>query len=115
MRLYVKNRMNPNQKIYLKMEASTRWELRNKLRGLSFTLNGIRYRVSEVLAESGTNSTATGAVLGGVIGLVGGPWGVAAGITAGGLLGKQEDSRDDYKVRKFNNSNVNGWKKQIRH
>ena len=108
MRLYVLNKRNPREKIYLKIEASTRWELKNKLRNSYFTLNKVSYNVNEVFAESGTNSTATGAVLGGMIGLIGGPWGVAAGVTAGSLLGKQEDSRDDIKVRKFNNLKANG-------
>ena len=115
MRLYVINKRNPREKIYLKIEASTRWELKNKLRNSHFTLNRINYNVNEVMAESGTNSTATGAVLGGVIGLIGGPWGVAAGVTAGGLLGKKEDSRDDIKVRVFNQSKSDGWNEKIRH
>jgi hypothetical protein len=115
MRLYVQNKRNPRLKIYLKVEASTRFELRNLLRGDYFTLNGIRYHVNDVKAESGSNSTATGAVLGGVIGLVGGPWGVAAGVTAGGLLGKQEDNRDNERVSRFNQSSVNGWKTQVRY
>ena len=117
MRLYVWDKMNQGKrtKVFLDIEASTRWELKNRLRSFHFTLNGVSYNVNEVMAESGTNSTSTGAVLGGVIGLFGGPWGVAIGAAAGGLLGNQEDSRDNEKVRRFNKSNSNGWKEQIRH
>ena len=108
MRLFVRDKRNPKNKIYLKLLVPTRMELFNKLQRNHFIINEIRYNISEVVAESGTNSTRTGAVLGGVIGILGGPWGVAAGATAGGILGKQGDLKDQEKVDKFNNSRVYG-------
>lgn len=102
MRLFVRNKRNRKEKIFLKIKAETRLELRSKLGSDTFSINGIRYKISDVEAESGSDSAITGAVLGGVIGLLGGPVGVAIGATAGGILGNQSDSQDNQKVERFN-------------
>lgn len=106
MRLFVRNKRNPKEKIYLKVKANTRTELRQQLRSDYFSLKGVRYKISDVIAESGSDSTATGAVLGGVIGLLGGPLGVAIGAAAGGLLGNQNDGQDSDRVKRFNRTRV---------
>ena len=104
MRLYVKNKNNPKEKIFLRYKAGTRFELKNIIRSNRFRLKGMSYTVDEVMAESGSDSTMTGAILGGVIGLVGGPLGIAIGATTGGVLGNKSDHKDEALVKRFNNS-----------
>lgn len=111
MRLFVKS---PNgQKIYLKIKARTRSELRQRIGKDVFSIRGVKYKISDVFAESGSNSTITGAVLGGVIGLLGGPIGVLSGATAGGLLGYNDEERENELVDRFNKSK-NLWRQKGR-
>lgn len=102
MRLYVK--APTGQKIYLKIKARTRTDLRQQIGRDTFKIRNVQYRISDVHAETGSNSLLTGAVIGGVIGLVGGPVGVVIGATAGGFLGNNEDDKDSAIVKRFNNS-----------
>ena len=102
MRLYIRTK-NKN-KIYLKIKARTRSELRQLIGRDYFIIKGNRYKISDVIAEKSTNSTATGAVLGGLIGLLGGPIGVAIGSAAGGFIGNNDDDKESRLVNKFNKS-----------
>lgn len=104
MRLYVKNKNNPKHKIYLRYKAGTRFELKNIIRTNNFKIKGMPYTLDDVMAESGSDSTMTGAILGGVIGLIGGPIGLAIGATTGGMLGNNSDNKDYTLVERFNNS-----------
>ena len=111
MRLYIKNR--EGQKIYLRIKARTRSELRRQLGRDSFTIRGVKYQISDVYAERSSNSTLTGAVIGGMIGVLGGPVGVAIGATAGGFLGNNDDDKENGIVRRFNQSK-NLWLRKVR-
>ncbi len=86
MRLYV---INPDskRKIYLKVNAISRSELKRRINKEYFTIRGKKYSINNVLAENDADSTTSGVVIGGIIGLLGGPIGVAIGATAGGILG----------------------------
>ena len=99
MRLYVKP--PGGQKIYLKVTARTRSELRQQLGKDTFKINGVHFKISDVHAESGSNSTLTGAIIGGIIGLLGGPVGVAIGASAGGLLGNNDDDKENELINRF--------------
>lgn len=114
MRLYVLNRIT-NEKIYLKVEASTRPHLA-KIIGKTFGVNGHKYSVNDVYAETGSSSTAAGAVVGGLLGILGGPIGILVAGGLGTIVGSGFDSDDKKKVRVFNNShiwlnenNINKW------
>ena len=101
MKLYV---INPSTKrrIYLKIDAHTRSELRRLIKKDVFTIRGKKYSINDVYAEDDSNSTTSGAVIGGLIGLLGGPIGVAVGAAAGGLLGNSINDGERKKVNSFN-------------
>lgn len=101
MKLYVT--LN-NQKVYLNITASTRYELSRKIGYPWFTIQGYRYHVNQVEAESENANTTGGAVVGGLLGLLGGPIGVIAGGVVGGLIGSSNDQNEREKARTFNSS-----------
>ena len=103
MRLYVQD-TETHQKVFLDQLARTRVELAQLIGGAWFSLQGKTYHVNQVIAESGENNTATGAIVGGLIGLLAGPAGVILGGVIGGTLGKSSDNDDLSSVRKFNQS-----------
>lgn len=104
MKLFVKNKQKPNDKIYLSLTADSRQELVRQLGSPYFSVNGMSYSVDEVFAESKSQATPLGAILGGIIGLAGGPIGVVIGGVAGGALGTQQDQSEISKAINFNNS-----------
>ena len=97
-------------KISLGFEVFTRNDLRARFGGnLFFCTCGtcsIRqiYNVAEVRAESDSNTTPGGAVVGGVVGLLGGPLGAILGTIIGGAIGGANDTEDLRKTNTFNNS-----------
>ena len=58
----------------------------------------------EVKAESDSNATPSGAIVGGVVGLLGGPLGAIIGAIIGGTVGGANDTEDLRRVNTFNNS-----------
>ena len=104
MRLYVRNKKNKKQKLYLRQKASTRNGLAKKLGKSRFTINGQIYTVNEVYAEPDQSETAAGAVIGGLLGLFGGPIGVIVGGAAGGLIGNGAETSDKELAFRFNKS-----------
>lgn len=103
MKLYVVN-PNSKQKEYLNITGSTRRELANNIGNQWFVLNGVQYHVHHVIAESDSNSTVAGLVIGGLLGLIGGPFGVVIGGAIGGALGNDSDSGEQKQVEFFNQS-----------
>lgn len=97
-------------KISLGFEVFTRNDLRARFGGNLFFCtcgtcnNKLIYNVSEVEAESSSNTTPGGAVVGGVVGLLGGPLGALLGAIVGGAIGGANDSEDIRKKNIFNNS-----------
>lgn len=106
MRLFVRSKNRPDKKIYLKINVNSRQELEGKIGSRYFLIDGIEYSVNDVYAEGVNDSAITGALIGGVIGLLGGPAGVAIGATAGGILGNQNDTKDNFKVKNFNHRKI---------
>jgi hypothetical protein len=104
MKLYVVNKYNTSEKIYLNVTASTRNELARVIGDKTFYLNGILYSVWEVYAEGDTNSTGAGAVIGGLVGLLGGPVGMIIGGVVGGAIGNSSDQDEVKNINLFNNS-----------
>ncbi|MBS1652816.1 MAG: hypothetical protein JSU07_12480 [Bacteroidetes bacterium] len=104
MKLFVRSKVN-QQKVYLNLSASTRNDLRIRFNGDYFTVgDGHIYGVHEVYAESESNSTAGGAVIGGLVGVLGGPIGLLLGAGLGGLIGNNSDQDENNRVNAFNRS-----------
>lgn len=103
MRLFVKNRQG--KKIILDISASTKKQLASKI-GYEFYVENEYYSIHDVKAESSSNDTAGGAVIGGLLGLLGGGIGVVIGGIAGGLIGGIRDEDENKMVKNFNNSRV---------
>ncbi|WP_323758440.1 DUF456 domain-containing protein [Roseivirga sp.] len=103
MKLYVIN-PNNNQKVYLNLSAPTRQSLTKQIGGENFYLANQLFSIYDVWAENDSNSTATGAVVGGFVGALGGPVGILVGGFLGGLIGKGTDEEESAKIKKFNNS-----------
>src|SRR5580704_15671056 len=97
MKLYVWDGAN-QQKVNLNLLASSRNELANLIGSQWFSLNGRNFHVNNVIAEAETNSTAAGAVVGGLIGLLAGPIGILAGGLLGGAMGSEGDKAEVQRV-----------------
>lgn len=106
MKLYVRNKLNNQGRIYLQVTASTRGDLARVIGSPWFALEGSHYHVHEVLAEAEENNTAAGAVVGGIIGLIGGPIGILIGGAIGGALGNEGDKSEKTKASQFNASSL---------
>jgi hypothetical protein len=104
MKLYVKD-ANGN-KIYIRHIARSRPILAGKLGARTFSVNGRRYTVNDVVAENDGTKTTAGAVIGGLFGLLFGPVGVISGGTIGGLIGSTNDVNDENQAKEFNNSRI---------
>ncbi len=97
-------------RISLGFVANTRNDLRARFGGNLFYCtcgtcnNKLIYNVTDVKAETDSNSTPGGAILGGAVGLLGGPLGAILGAIVGGAIGGANDSEDLRKVNIFNNS-----------
>ena len=59
---------------------------------------------NDVHAEAQTSSAAGGAAIGGLIGALAGPEGMIIGGIIGGFLGKNSDSEEQNRVRRFEES-----------
>lgn len=108
MRLFVFDRRDPERKrkIYLDVFAPTRRQLASII-GPEFRVTGDPnhfYSLYDVYAESGSNETLKGAILGAVIGLLGGPAGAFVGGVSGSLIGRSRDEDEYNLVEKFNHS-----------
>jgi uncharacterized protein YcfJ len=103
MRLFITNRQG--QKVILDIKANSRRELAAKI-GYNFFVKHQQYSILNVKAESSSNETAGGAVIGGLIGLLGGGIGMAIGGIAGGLIGGKRDEDENRMIHNFNNSQL---------
>ena len=103
MQLFVEDRFG--KKIILDVTAPTRKQLSYKI-GTEFYVGDQYYHINQVVAESSSNDTAGGAILGGLIGLLGGGVGVAVGGFLGGLIGNARDTEENKKINLFNQSRV---------
>jgi len=103
MKLYVKN---GEGKVYLREVAPSRQLLARKIGGSRFLVNGRRYSVNEVVAESGRTGASTGLVIGGLLGILVSPVAAIAAGTIGGLIGNSNDSQEEEIVNNFNSSRV---------
>jgi hypothetical protein len=106
MRLFVRDKLNDQQRIYLQIVTPTRSDLARQIGSPWFYLENSQYHVHEVIAEPEENNTAAGAVVGGIIGLIGGPLGILIGGAVGGALGNGGDRSERAKVQEFNASNI---------
>lgn len=111
MKLVVNRCNNCGKKLYLNISASSRSDLRYKLRSNEFYLTCGNchyqniYTVDQVRAEAETNSTLAGSVVGGIIGLIGGPIGAVIGGGIGAAIGNSSDESERNRVNFFNHSN----------
>ncbi|MBE7630469.1 hypothetical protein [Tenacibaculum piscium] len=103
MRLFVRNRQG--KKVILDITANSKRELARKI-GYNFYVENQHYSIRDVQAESSSNDTAGGAVIGGLLGLLGGGIGVVIGGIAGGLIGGVRDEDENKMIRNFNNSRI---------
>lgn len=102
MKLYVIN--NARKKVYLNLTASSRRHLAHLIGDYTFYLGNELYSVEDVRAENDSNSTASGAVVGGAVGAFAGPAGLIIGGLLGGLIGNSSDEKENLKVNRFNNN-----------
>jgi hypothetical protein len=106
MKLFVQNKKNV--KVYLNINAFDRRHLSYIIGAQTFFLNGEneQFNVNQVIAESGSNDTTAGLLLGGLFGLIGGPAGVLIGGALGGIIGNNSDTKEISKINRFNNSRI---------
>lgn len=110
MKLLIEHCRNCQQSISLNVTAHNRGHLRSTLQGDYFKLqcnnchHQYIYNISEVKAKEDSDSTTTGAIVGGLVGLLGGPLGVLIGAGFGGMIGNGSDTEEKTKVRNFNES-----------
>ena len=97
-------------RISLGIPAHIRNDLRARFGGNEFYCtcgtcqNRSIYNVSQVRAETDSNSAPGGAIAGGLVGLLGGPLGAVIGAILGGTIGGANDTEDIRRVNTFNNS-----------
>lgn len=101
MKLFIKR---GNQKIYIRSSAKTRTELIRQVGGKKFSVNGVRYNVSQVFAEKEGSNTIVAGLVGGSLGLLGGPVGFITGATLGGIIGNSSEKKEEIDVKHFNQS-----------
>ena len=105
MKLYVNDKSNPSNKIYLDVVALSRHELSRKIGSDWFILKNQQFHIRDVYAEKTSgNSTASGTVVGGIVGALAGPFGIFIGGLIGGAIGNSNDEDEKDKVESFNNS-----------
>lgn len=107
MRLYVIDKENSSQKLYLNYKAKTRQELRNLINSNTFILNNNRYSINEVNAEV-DQKAATALVAGGAVGLLGGLPGILLGSAAGAILAYEAQRVETNATNLFNQSELEG-------
>jgi hypothetical protein len=95
-----------NSKKYLREEAYSKEELASKIGGRTFILDGQRYSVNDVIAESDLSNTFGGAILGGLIGTFLIPGVFLLTGTLGGLIGNSTDNEEAKKVENFNKGRI---------
>lgn len=105
MRLYVIDKKNPPQKIYLNFKAKTRSELRNLIQNPNFRLNENIYHIGDVMAEA-DQKAATSLIAGGALGLFGGIPGMLIGSAAGAILGNEAQKSETNATNLFNQSKI---------
>lgn len=103
MKLFINTKLGKKR---INAVAATRGILANMIGSNWFMIDQETYSVEDVYAEEDDNSTAAGAIIGGLIGLIAGPAGVVGGGVIGGLIGSDNDNKDSRKVSIFNNSRV---------
>ena len=110
MKLFVSRCHNCSNKIQLDLISSSRSELRQKLGSEMFHVvcqsctTKQTFSVSDVVAEVDSNSTLSGALIGGLIGLIGGPLGLLIGGGIGLGIGNSVEEDEKKKVDFFNQS-----------
>ncbi len=110
MNLFIPQCLICRNKISLGLVAHTRNDLRARYGGNLFyctcgTCNTKSlYNVAEVRAETDSNYTPGGAIVGGIVGLLGGPLGAILGTIVGGAIGGANDTEDLRKMNTFNSS-----------
>jgi uncharacterized membrane protein len=106
MRLFVIN-PDTSEKIYLKEQASSRQELADLLGRTKLRVKDKDFDISEVMAESGFDSTSAGAVAGGLVGALGIPafaFLPVIGSTIGAGIGLYKAVKELKRVEAFNRS-----------
>ena len=105
MRLYVKD-PETRARVHLQIVARNRQELVAALGDNTFEVQGKKYSVDEVMAESSSDNTAISALIGGVIGMIGGGAGIAVGGLLGGIIGKSQAEKENAEAEAFNRSSI---------
>lgn len=103
MKLYVLDKNKAKK--YLREEASSKEELAAKVGGKTFVLDGQKFSVNDVIAESDLSNTVGGAIIGGLLGLlIPGTFLLTGAL--GGLIGNSADNDEIKKVENFNKGRV---------
>lgn len=109
MKLYLSPCSSCQNRIPIGVTAPTRQELRNRygfyVRVECPTCHHVNtFSVGDVYAVKDSNATVGGGLIGGVVGLLGGPIGALIGLGLGTAIGNTNESDDQRRVNRFNNS-----------
>jgi len=97
---------NQNQEISLNIKAYSRGHLFEQLGSMTFFIDNFQYSINDVVALPDKTNLTGGAILGGLIGLIGGPAWILGGTFLGGIIGNNEDQKEEYRVEFFNSSSI---------
>ncbi|MAG66965.1 MAG: hypothetical protein CMK74_14035 [Pseudomonadales bacterium] len=105
MKLYV---LDPStgKKVFIKMYARNKHELKEKLRSEFLSVQGKKYSIAEVRAESGSSEPILGGVVGGLLGSFGGGVGVVLGGLIGSAVAAAQSDKEKKEVEVFNGSEM---------
>lgn len=105
MKLYVYDHKTKNKK-YINVAASSRKKLEEKLKSAIITIDGYKYSVSEIQAETNPSTTIAGGILGGALGALGGGVGVLVGGLIGTVIASTQAQKEKKEADEFNGSEV---------
>ncbi|MBU1393563.1 MAG: hypothetical protein KJ856_12940 [Gammaproteobacteria bacterium] len=103
MKLYVFDHKTKSKK-YINVAASSRRKLEEKLKSATIIVDGNKYSVSEIKAETNPSTTIAGGILGGALGALGGGAGVLIGGLIGTVIASAQAQKEKKEADEFNGS-----------
>jgi len=101
----------PGHTVYIAAYAATRCELAQKLSDqISIKIGDVwqDYNINDVYAEPASRLDIAFMMIGALIGLLGGVFGIMIGSLFGYLCGRNEDAKEERRVKIFNGCHIGG-------